>query len=104
MLKIFDTVTGDCGLTNDFFGEAAVFDFIQIELIFEAFFDYILIGNNQIWYGLAGLSCKRCNQESFPKFLIIGKGQKSDRDQQVTVCFVNHSDGYTVGVWRKENS
>jgi hypothetical protein len=47
VLKIFDTVTGNCGLTNDFFGEAVVFDFIQIELIFEAFFDYILIGNKQ---------------------------------------------------------
>jgi hypothetical protein len=102
VLKIFDTVTGNSGLTNNFIGEAAVFDFIQIELIFEALFDYILIGSTQIWCGLAGLSCKRCNQESFPNFLIIGKGQKSDRDQQVTVCFVNHSDGCTVGLWRKE--
>jgi hypothetical protein len=73
VLKIFDTVTGNCGLTNDFFGEAAVFEFIQIELIFEAFFDYILIGNTQIWCGLAGLSCKRCNQESFPTFLLLAR-------------------------------
>jgi hypothetical protein len=58
VLKIFDTVTSNCGLTNDFFGEAAVFDFIQIELIFEAFFDYILIGNKQsapVWFGRSQL-------------------------------------------------
>jgi hypothetical protein len=58
VLKIFDTVTGNCGLTNDFFGEAVVFDFIQIELIFEAFFDYILIGNKQsdlVWFGRSQL-------------------------------------------------
>jgi hypothetical protein len=58
VLKIFDTVNGNCGLTNDFFGEAAVFDFIQIELIFEAFFDYILIGNKQsdlVWFGRSQL-------------------------------------------------
>jgi hypothetical protein len=74
-------------------------------LIFEAFFDYILIGNKQsdlVWFGRSQL--QEMQSGIFPKFLIIGKRQKSDRDQQVTVCFVNHSDGCTVGVWRKENS